>query len=241
MRSVHPTLVGALVLCAGLAIPHGAATAEGNFSTVWRPVNNRYSTVTGEATGLHGSYYTFDLFLRGDAGTRINAINMGYAADPSVHNEYVYHDGDNVYEHDEGHGWFAPNPLVFPYAAAAEFDTYVTIGDVAPLELAAVGGSMRLDHNIMRGIWFIVPGGDGFPASIDESGELRIMRLTVSTDTTIVGGVGSRIQVGTIIDGNPTEPNVLVPVQVSELFVIPAPSAAGVLTLGGLALTRRRR
>jgi hypothetical protein len=240
MRSNHPTLFGGLILCAGLVTPSTAALAEGNFSTVWRQVNNRYSSVTGEATGLHGRFYTFDLFLQGDAGTRINAINMGYAADPNVHNEYIYQNG-NVYEHENNPGFFGPNPLVFPYDPASEFDTYLALGDIPSQELATVGGSVRLDSNIMRAIWFAVPGGDLWPATIDDSGEMLLMRLTVSSDTTIIGGLGSRIQIGTILEGNPTTPTEFIPVAVSAFAIVPTPSAAGVFALAGLAMIRRRR
>ncbi len=243
MRSIHPTSFGALIVCAGLVIPTTAAVADGNFSTVWRPVNNRYNTVTGEATGLHGSYYTFDLFLLGDIGTRINAINMGYAADPSLHNEYLYQNG-NVYENENSSsffGYFGPDPSIYSYDPAAEFDTYVTIGDVGHTDLSAVGGSMRLDSNIMRGIWFILPGTDAFPSSIDDSGEIHLMRLTVSSDTTTIGGLGSRIQIGTILEGNPTTPTEFIPVAISSFAIVPSPSVAAVFGLAGVALIRRRR
>ncbi len=242
MRSIHPTSFGALFVCAGLVIPSAAAVAEGNFSTVWRPVNNRYNTVTGEATGLHGAFYTFDLFLQGDAGTRVNAINMGYVPDPSVHNEYIYQNG-NVYENEMSStlfGAFRPHQGVFDIDPAAEFDSYVAIGDAMHSELASVG-SVRLDSNIMRGIWFIVPETDAFPATIDDSGEIHLMRLTVSSDTTIIGGLGSRIQIGTILDGDPTTPTQFIPVAVSAFLIVPSPSAGGVLALAGLAIIRRKR
>ncbi len=240
MRSIHPTSFGALILCAGLAIPSTAALADGNFSTYWRQVNNRYSSATGEETGLHRDFYTFDLFLRGDVGTRINAINMGYAADPDVHNEYIYQNG-NVYEHENNPGYFAPNPAIFPYDPASEFDTYLALGDIPALELSTVGNSVRIDSNIMRAIWFAVPGGEAWPARIDETGEMHLMRLTVSSDTTIIGGLGSRIQIGTVIDGDPSTPTAFIPVAVSSFLIVPSPFTAGAFALAGLALVRRRR
>jgi hypothetical protein len=242
MRSIHPTSFGALLLCAGLVIPSAAALADGAFSTVWRQVNNRYNTVTGEATGLHGAFYTFDLFLQGAAGTRINAINMGYVPDPSVHDEYIYQNG-NVYENELSsmvHSYFRPHPGIYDVDPAAEFDSFVAIGDAMHTELASVG-SVRLDSNIMRGIWLILPETDAFPATIDESGEIRIMRLTVSSDTTVIGGLGSRIQIGTILEGDPATPTEFIPVAVSAFLIVPAPSAAGVFALAGLAIARRRR
>lgn len=239
MRLVHPTFVGAAMLCAGLAITPDAH-AEGNFGTIWRQVDNRFSSANGAPTGLAGNWFTYDLFLTGDAGTRVNAINMGYAADPSVHSEYIYING-TVYQHPGNSGHFAPPPIAFPYDPALEFDSYFALGQIPANEMATVGGSVNTSGFAMRGIWFALPGGEQWPAHIDDSGEMLLMRLTVSSDTTQVGGFSSRIQIGTIIGGDPTEPTVFVSVPVSTLLVIPSPAAAGVFALAGLALARRRR
>lgn len=238
MRSIHPTTVGAAILCAGLATT--GVNAEGNFGTLWRQVDNRFSSANGASTGLAGNWLTYDLYLTGDAGTRINAINMGYAADPSVHSEYLYIDG-TVYQHANNPGHFAPPSIAFPYDAALEFDSYLALGEIPASEMAVVAGSVNTSGLAMRGIWFALPGGAQWPAHIDDSGEMLLMRLTVSTDTTQVGGFSSRLQIGTIIDGDPTEPTEFISVPVSTLLVVPSPSAAGVFALVGLALTRRRR
>lgn len=239
MRSFHPTTVGAAILCAGLATSTGGL-AEGNFGTTWRQVDNRFSSANGAPTGLRGAWLTYDLYLTGDAGTRINAINMGYAADPSVHSEYLYING-TVYQHPNNPGHFAPPAIAFPYDAALEFDSYFALGDIPATEMAVVGGSVNTSGLAMRGIWFALPGGAQWPARIDDSGEMLLMRLTVSTDTTQIGGFSSRFQIGTIIGGNPTEPTEFISVPVSMLLIVPSPSAAGVFALAGLALMRRRR
>ncbi|MGP1309516.1 MAG: hypothetical protein ACTS27_04885 [Phycisphaerales bacterium] len=239
MRSLPPTVVGTAILCAGIAAaPHAAA--EGNFSTFWRQVDNRFSSATGQPTGLAGNFITFDLFLAGDPGTRVNAINMGYDADPSLHPEYLYHNG-NVFHDEHNPGYFGMDPTGFPYYPTAEFDTYVAMGDTRAGAMSVIEPAMDLDSNLMRGIWFLNPGNPEFPYTIDESGEMLIMRLTVSSDTTQIGGLNSMIQVGTLLNGNPTEPSLFISVPIVAQLVVPAPAAAGVLALGALVAVRRRR
>lgn len=239
MRPVSPTVVGVAMLCAACSSP---VVAGGNFGTVWKPVDNRYSSATGAATGLAGHWSTFDLYLTGDAGTRVNAVNMGYNADPSVHDEYIFQNG-TVYEHATNPGYFAPPSNVFPFDPAIEFDTYVGIGAVPSALMATVGGSMNLTGLALRGIWFAVPGDAQWPPRIDESGEIFLMRLTVSNDTTQLGGIGSHIEIGTVLNGDPTTPTVYVTVPIAAYAVV-APAAwsgAPLLLLSGFAAARRRR
>jgi hypothetical protein len=239
MRSIHPTTVGAAILCAGLATATGAL-AEGNFATTWRQVDNRFSSASGAATGLAGNWLTYDLYLTGDVGTRINAINMGYAADPSVHSEYIFQNG-TVYQHAQNPGYFAPPPGAFPFAPSMEFDSYVGLGDTPSNAITALDESMNLTGFALRGIWFATPGTPDWPATMGDSGEMFLMRLTVSSDTTQIGGYSSRIQVGTILDGNPAEPTLFISVPVSALLIVPSPSSMGCIALAAIAFTRRRR
>ncbi len=239
MRSISPTIVGAAILCAGLATAPDSI-AEGNFATTWRQVDNRFSSANGAPTGLAGDWLTYDLYLTGDVGTRINAINMGYAADPSVHSEYIFING-TVYQHPSNSGHFAPPEIAFPYDAALEFDSYFALGQIPASEMAIVAGSVNMSGFAMRGIWFALPGGADWPAHIDDSGEMLLMRLTVSDDTTQVGGFSSRIQVGTIISGDPTEPTVFIPVPITPLLIVPTPAAASVFMFAGVTIARRRR
>lgn len=198
----------------------------------WREVDNSTNTVTGEATGLAGQWRTFDLFLFGEPGTLVNAINMGSASNPVLGPFTILTDGA-MYNDSLASGPFAPNPLTYPVSPAAEFDTYLTFQASLADSISVLPGSVDLESSSLRGVWFATPvPGEDWRQSISAQGDFWLLRATVSADATYLGGVGSSIQIGITT----SEPIFDVP----NALLIPAPGVSWAVC-AGLAISVRRR
>jgi hypothetical protein len=209
---------------------------------IWRQVDNSTNSVTNQSTGLTGDWLTYDLFVTGATGTIVNAINMGFAANPSVEGEFIYLDG-TLYQDSLENGFFNPDPADYTSSAALEFDTHFAFDDAPASLLGVVPNSVDLVGPELRGTWFRLPPAAD-PSSrerIDETGEFWIARFTVSADSIALGGNGSFIQVGITDEGQPSEPTIFVGAPISNALLVPTPASVGVLAVAGIALARRRR
>lgn len=241
MTALRAVSLSALILGAGAA---NAAVS----GVVWRTVDN--STAAGDAQW--GAFlpastkYTFDLILQGDAGQRINGINMGDAAAPQVPFG-IQHNG-SIFNHLFGTNLRSAAFEAVPGFQGIAFDTFVAMGSTTPGPTISFAGTADLSNSPLRATWFTTDN-----AVLDANGEMRIMRVTIAfadagfdpyTDGGILGTPGiigaeggtmeSRIEVG--LPGG--ELQVLT---VGNAFEIPAPGAAFVAGLAGLVGLRRRR
>ena len=225
----------------GLAATHAAHAGVG-VDAFWREVDNSVGTYNEQPTGLAGAWRTFDLYVTAPVGSRINGVNMGFAANPSIDNYFLYVDGEIYNDPFVTNGDLPQHePILTVLPSSAEFDSHVFLHDAGPSNIAFVPQSFDFEGPVLRGVWFSLPNLPGSPSLVDESGEFRVLRLTVSSDTTQLGGNGSAIQIGLRVGGGAQEPDSLVPLALSPFLLVSTPSTAGFLALAGLVLTRRRR
>jgi hypothetical protein len=228
----------------------GAANAAITGVT-WRPVDNTVGNPGGDsfagATWNAMTQYTFDLVLLGDAGQRVNGVNMGDSAAPGATPYFISTNG-TIFNHSFGGNTRSAAFEAVPGFNAIQYDTYVALGSSAPGPAISFAGGASLTHPTMRATWFTTD-----EALLDANGEMRIMRVTVGyangfnpyTDGGFLGtlgipgqGVGtdqSSIEVG--LPGGALQQLV-----VGNAFeIVPAPGAAALMGLAGLAGIRRRR
>ena len=247
-----------MMLTAAAALAVAASAQAAVTGVVWRAVDNSVGNpgmdAVGGAPGWNAlSQYTFDLILMGDAGQRINGINMGDAAFPNASPFALYTNG-NVFNHPLGSNIRSTNFENVPGFNAIRYDTYVALeGSIAAsvsfagvADLAANGTT----DQVMRATWFTTDN-----VTLDANGEMRIMRVTVGYQmgfdpfasgsgaflgTLGVGGLEagnneSRIEVG--LPGG-----VLTELVIGNAFeLVPTPGATALFGLAGLAGLRRRR
>lgn len=220
MKASHlivAALCGTLSLCA-----HAAVTGfvEGR-GFEWVEVDNGG---VSDASGADlSNYRTFDLYFNiGAQAGLVAGFNMGYAPNPSIDDPqpFIETDGD-IFNHAFGND-LEPNEALFDLFPALEFDTFVTSGGMETLTVPQSVDLTGDNNGELRGVW-LTPGG----VTLGAGESIWALRITV-TDFTYLRG---SIQVGLGVEGVPyfDVPNV------------PAPGAAGIFALAGLALTRRRR
>lgn len=219
-----------------------ASQAGVGVDAFWREVDNSVGTYNEQPTGLAASWRTFDLYVTAPVGSRIQAVNMGYAADPTVDSYFLYVDGDIYNDPFVTYGDLPQHePILTVLPSSAEFDSHVFLHDAAPNSISFVPQSFNFEGPELRGVWYSIPNQPGSPSLVDESGEFRILRLTVSSDTTQLGGNGSAIQLGLRVSGDAQTPDSLIPLALSPFLIVPTPPTAGFIAIAGLMLTRRRR
>ncbi len=189
--------------------------------------------------------YTFDLILLGDAGQRVNGVNMGDSSAPAATPYFISTNG-TVFNHALGGNTRSGNFENIPGFNAIRYDTFVALGSDVPGPAISFAGGTSLNGPTMRSTWFTTDN-----AVLDANGEMRIMRVTVGyangfnpyTDGGFLGTVGVIGQAGndasTIEIGLPG--GALQVLTVGNAFEIPAPGAAALMGLAGLAGIRRRR
>ena len=244
------TFSKALSVSALLAVA-GAANAAVTGVT-WRVVDN--SVGNPGSDGFAGSVwnalnqYTFDLILQGDAGQRINGINMGDSAAPGATPYFISTNG-TIFNHSFGGNTRSASFEAVPGFNAIQYDTFVALGSTAPGPGISFAGGASLTSPTMRATWFTTDN-----AVLDANGEMRILRVTVglpsATDpsgqpfpyylgTHHIPGFSpiSSIEVG-LPAGQLTSliiPNALGP------LTPPTPGTAALLGIAGVAGMRRRR
>lgn len=240
MRSIA---LAALLACS--AQSHAAVTG-----IFWRQVNNTVGAPGADAfAGAQWNaldQYTFDLMLRGDAGQRINGINMGNANPPTLRGLYT---NGVVFNHSFGGN--VQSTIEFPPFNAMAYDTYVDLGGTPTTPVITFVGSSDLSGGggAIRAHWQTAN-----TALLDANGEMRIMRVTVGLPAgSIAFGGGFILGTGGLPGlwyGNPPQSSLEVELGNGNLrsFVIgnafelvPAPGAVTLLGVAGLAAARRRR
>ncbi len=178
---------------------------------------------------------TFDLFITGAAGTRINGFNFGGDNNPiyrlNVINGVIFnHPGSDGFGLVESH-------IVFqglPAGNLSRFDTYACFGPLNPnglspsdFYLAGNLHGLRVGdlNGPLRGSWLNSPGTQ--QPELQAGTPFRVLRITVSAAATELAG---RLQIGLSM-GAVTD--VVVP------DAIPAPGA--VVLAAGACFARRRR
>lgn len=237
-----------LAAAAMLAVA-GAANAAVS-GVIWRPVDNSSGAGDAQWDALAGNQFTFDLVLLGDAGQRINGINMGDAAFPDAAPFALFTNG-SVFNHTLGSNVRNAAFENLPGFTGLRFDTFVAMGSDVPGPTISFAGQVDLNANgttdtVMRATWFTTDN-----AVLDANGEMRILRVTVSyadgfdpyVDGGVLGtqgvigqegGAQSSIQVG--LPGGE-----LANLVIGNAFEIPTPGATALLGLAGLVGLRRRR
>ena len=125
----------------------------------------------------------------------------------------------------------SPNPAFFPIAPSLEFDTYVSNGVLG--ESVAAFGTVTFDPLILDEDHIFI---SWFTDGTDDIGTLALARVTLAETAH-----GTWLFTATAASEN--DPTVDVPAGVvvnGEMF-IPEPATLSLLTLGGLALMRRKR
>jgi hypothetical protein len=228
-----------LLASAAAAVLCAPALAGINATFSWALVDNTVGNPGGDA--LNGALWnsnnwmTVDLFLTGDF--MVNGVNLGSA--PGEEDLGLRFGGDSGVVDVFNTGSFVASD--FENAAqttftASLYDTYVTLGDnnpggTAPNELLGIGfGGLTMSDGVLRGAWSHNPPNGGTPQ--DASNGIRILRISFDPDDLGFIPLGDPLFVGFMEIG--TSDGVFT-------VAIPAPGAAGVFALAGLALTRRRR
>ena len=219
---------GASVLA--IAAQQASAIPQGAY---WEAVANCTNPVTGESTGLEDAWRTYDLFVDLELGDVVGAIDFGIAGGNSgLSTDGVFFQtpppfgGDSVRQ-NESFAAFSPT---------VPFDTAVAMND-EPLSFAA---AMDWDPAGVTGAWF----------SADQNqvgGPLFVARITVSSDTTFLGG--QVFVSGTGPNGNFGQEIENVPLGVIDIpnagfatgDCVPSPGAGGVFAAASLLALRRRR
>lgn len=243
-----------MMLTAAAALAVAASANAAVTGVIWRPVDNTVGNPGGDAVGgAPGwnalSQYTFDLILQGDAGQRINGINMGDAAFPNAAPFALYTNG-TVYNHPLGSNI---RSTAFENVAgfnAIRYDTYVALEGSSAASVSFAGGAdLSGTGGVLRATWFTTDN-----VTLDANGEMRIMRVTVGYQNgfdpfamgsgAFLGTLGvpgleagsneSRIEVG--LPGG-----VLTELVVGNAFEVPTPGATALMGLAGLVGLRRRR
>ena len=231
-------------LFAAVGVANAAITG-----VTWRQVDNTVgapgSDAFAGAVWNAMNQYTFDLILLGDAGQRVNGINMGDANAPAATPYFIQTNGA-TFNHAFGGNVRSTAFEAAPGFNAIQYDTYVAMGDLAAANISFAGGvdlsTNGTSDQFMRATWFTTS-----ETVLNAQGEMRIMRVTVGYaqgfDPFTQGGFLGTSGVGagdasTIEIGLPG--GALQVVTVGNAF-IPAPGAMALAGLAGLAGLRRRR
>ncbi|MBL0922368.1 MAG: hypothetical protein IBJ10_09610 [Phycisphaerales bacterium] len=237
-----------IIAAAALAVAGSAQAAV--TGVIWRPVANAPAQGSPNFPGQAGNtIYTFDLILQGDAGQRINGINMGDSAFPNAAPYALYTNGAVANHQLGGNVRSTAFEGFFPDIA---FDTFVALGSDAPGPAISFAGGTNLSGvgGVLRATWFTTDN-----ATLDASGEMRIMRVSVgyvSSFDPFAKGSGAflgTLGIGGLEVGSPESSiqvglpgGVLTDLVVGNAFQeVPAPGAAALMGLAGLAGLRRRR
>lgn len=234
------------IIAASLLAPASLGDVTG---VSWRHVDNTVGNPESDGAwnALAGKQYTFDLFLLGDAGQRINGINMGNEAFPDAA-PFALHTNGAVFNHPLGSDVRSPAFENIPGFTGIRYDTFVAMGSDVPGPTISFAGQVDLiadgavDQSL-RALWFTTDN-----AVLDANGEMRILRITVSYPSgqdpfgppnflgTIAGGPLSSLQVG--LPGG-----VLVDLVIPNALSVtpPSPGGAALAGLAGLLGLRRRR
>lgn len=245
------TVVAAAALCAS-----GAKAGFGaGLYLQWELVDNTSNPLNGMSPATDpnspfnpNDWFTLRLRLHtfGDPNVQVSSIFMGDAAFPHLSNEALYTNG-TVYNHALG-GNVRTTGLDDFFPAIA-FDTHVAIGGLPPSDIFfPLPGAMNLGTPVfdsaigltgIRGFWATPLGGPHVPIGVDG---ITILQITVSADTTYLGGeflapdgslLVSRIAIGTSVGA--------FDLQIPGAGGVPTPGAAAIFGVAGLALARRRR
>ncbi|MBL0922364.1 MAG: hypothetical protein IBJ10_09590 [Phycisphaerales bacterium] len=213
----------------------------------WRVVDNTVGNPGGDsfagAVWNSLNQYTFDLILQGDAGQRINGINMGDSNAPAATPYFISTNG-TVFNHALGSN--VRSAAFEPAFSALQYDTFVALGSTVPGPGISFAGGQNLNGPTLRATWFTTDN-----AVLDANGEMRIMRVTVGyangfnpyTQGGFLGTLGVIGQTG--VDASTIEIGLpggaLQTLTVGNAFEVPAPAATALMGLAGLAGLRRRR
>lgn len=224
-----------VISVAALLVAAGAANAAIT-GLAWRSVDN--SAAVNGTNGWNSTNKTFDLYVLGAVGDVINGVSAGGDNNPNFGINVA---GGTVYNHPLG-----GNTRSFAFEGffpEIRFDTYACYGGTAGADGQATqfAGTIDLigaDGRINFSSFTQPPAALTADALAPGGGSIRVLRVSVSASTTHLGGVvgagsnTSRVQVG-------------LPGGVVADFVlgnaIPAPGAAALFGLAGLAVARRRR
>lgn len=199
----------------------------------WEAICNRYNPVTGEETGLHLEWNTFDLFVTLEPGDTIGAIDFGIA-------------GPNYGLSTDGTFYQTPAPfgsdsvkrnLSFAeFSLTAPFDTAVAMNN----EDLSFGAAMTWDENGVTGAWFSTNHNA-------VEGPVWVARVTISSDALFLGG-----QIFVSGDGPNGEFGMNIPqtgvvnipqgaFQSPGDCTVPTSGAIAILALPAISFRRRRR
>ena len=234
------------MITAAAALAVAASAQAAVTGVVWRSVDN---TVGAPGTDAFAgaawnalTQYTFDLILQGDAGQRINGINMGDSNFPNAAPFALYTNG-TVFNHPFGGN--TQSATEFPPFNAMTYDTFVDLGGTQATPAISFAGGVALTGPTLRATWFTTDN-----TVLDANGEMRIMRVTVGyaggapadafLGTLGIGGLEAGVPQSSIEVGLPA--GVLTTLVVGNAFeLVPTPGATALFGLAGLAGLRRRR
>ena len=238
-----------MMLTAAAALAVAASAQAAVTGVIWRAVDNTVGAPGSD--GFAGAQwnaltqYTFDLILMGDAGQRVNGVNMGDANFPNAAPFALYTNG-TIFNHPFGSNVRSTAFEPAPGFNAIQYDTYVALGDVPAGNISFAGGAnLTGAGGVLRATWFTTEN-----ATLDANGEMRIMRVTVGyaggapegafLGTLGVGGLEAGSNQSSIEVGLPG--GVLTSLVVGNAFeLVPTPGATALFGLAGLAGLRRRR
>jgi len=214
---------------------------------VWRVVDNTVGAPGSDAfAGAQWnalSQYTVDLILQGDAGQRINGINMGDSNFPNAAPFALYTNG-TVFNHSFGSN--VQSATEFPPFNAMAYDTYVDLGGTQATPAISFAGGTDLSGagGVLRATWFTTDN-----AVLDANGEMRIMRITVGyapgfdpfTQQAYLGTLQGVSPVSSLEVGLPG--GELATLVIGNAFSLtpPTPGTAALLGIAGVSGLRRRR
>jgi len=190
---------------------------------------------------------TCDLYLVGTPGQRINGINMGDSNFPGAA-PFALHTNATVFNHSFGSN--VQSATEFPPFNALAYDTFVDLGgtQTTPNISFAGGTSLTGAGGVLRGTWFTTD-----EATLDAEGRMRILRVTIGVpmgtdpffDGFYLGTPGTPGQeagfgpVSSLEVGLPG--GELAQFTIGNALYPPAPGAATLLGIAGMAGLRRRR
>lgn len=227
-----------VISVAALLVAAGAANAAVT-GLAWRAVDN--SAAANGANGWNSTNKTFDLYVLGAVGDVINGVSAGGDSNPNFGINVA---GGSVYNHPLGGN--TRSTAFEGFFPEIRFDTYACYGgslnaggpDGQATQFAGVIDLIGADGRMQFSSFTQPPAALTADALAPGGGSIRILRVSVSASTTHLGGVvgtgtaTSRVQVG--LPGGAVADFVLG-------NAIPAPGAAALFGLAGLAVARRRR
>jgi hypothetical protein len=211
-----------------LALPTGAH---------WKNVDNCFNPVTGELTGLHEIYATYDLFVDLEPGDSITVIDSG----GSGPNEGIRMAFGTFFQSDPpfGSDSYIQNLSFAAFDVTLPFDTAVALGNEAIVSTSPI----NWDPSGVVGTWFSANAGTPVAGP-----SVHIMRVTVRHGFGFLGGeifVSGTGPNGDFGTNDPSTGVVDVPNAISiypdDDDCVPTPGAPSIFAIAGLAALRRRR